>query len=289
MAKICLVLGAGFAKGAYQYGALRALLEHITIEQLDAVSASSIGALNAIGFCAGKMDTIGELWTAVAEKAHNGFIGWTLRSKYFDDALGIIADEVPELKTRLYIALTNVSDMSIEYIKLNSAPAELLRDYVHASVSMPGFNKMVTIGKKKYIDGGWVDNIPVMPVKKREPDYTILIHFDQGSYVFEDQRFDERIINVTFPDKTMFSNALFLKSESVAKMISEGYEVAGKIFDEAFANGPDDVETVLSYIRKQNANRPPRQLRLTTDVVISNINKVTKRLTARKDKWTYDE
>ena len=50
MPKIGLVLSGGLAKGAYQLGVLKAINELVRLEDIVAISASSVGTLNAYAF-----------------------------------------------------------------------------------------------------------------------------------------------------------------------------------------------------------------------------------------------
>ncbi|HPE94856.1 MAG TPA: hypothetical protein PLT66_02150 [Bacillota bacterium] len=283
MVRIGLVLGAGFAKGAYQYGALKALLEYVPATDIERVSASSVGALNGIGFCSGQMEYLQHAWNSIGQITKSSFIGSVLRSPKFAQTLTELAGCAQTLETRLYIALANVSDMTAEYCCMNKVPTDELERHVRAAVCMPGFNKSVMINGKKHIDGGWFDNIPVYPLQKYQLDYIIVIHFDKNDFIFESELLNQRIVNVTFPDRTMFSNALFVRGESIELMMNEGYAVGKAVFSELFANGAGDLEYIYSYIKKNNSNREKPSLRLTTDVVISNINRLTKKITHKKE------
>ena len=133
-----------------------------------------------------------------------------------------------------------------------------------------------------FYDGGFVDNIPVHPITKHKLDYLICIYFDDIGYKFESNAFDKKIIKITFPDMNNIKNSFFITSQSIDDMIKEGYEHAHKILSKAFANGYEDKEFVLARIKKVNSRAENPKLRLTTDVVITNVNKALSLFAKRK-------
>ena len=83
-------------------------------------------------------------------------------------------------------------------------------------------------------------------------------------------------------DMNNIKNSFFITSESIDDMIKEGYEHAHKILSKAFANGYEDKEYVLARIKKVNSRAENPKLRLTTDVVITNVNKALSLFAKRK-------
>ena len=76
---IGLVLSGGFAKGAYQLGALRAISEFVPLEDIKCMSSSSIGTLNSYAYATGQMDKIEDMWTNIMDGSSRIFITKILR------------------------------------------------------------------------------------------------------------------------------------------------------------------------------------------------------------------
>lgn len=185
--KRALVLGGGGSKGAYQTGSYKALLE--LGFSFDLVVGVSIGSLNAALIVQDEFDKLENLWNSVEL---NGIIknGLNLTydmDYYFDNKASIL----PLLKTYaenkgMDIApLVNLVKNNIDFKKLtessidfgllsvevpNLAPHEITKKdltqnnydkWVLASCAcFPAF-PMSEIDGKKYIDGGYYDNLPI--------------------------------------------------------------------------------------------------------------------------------
>jgi len=65
-------------------------------------------------------------------------------------------------------------------------------------------------------------------------------------------------------------------------MLEVGYERAKNILKQYFSDGYDNLEQIYRNIDFINQNNKDRHLRLTGDVIITNFNKITQRLTKRK-------
>ncbi len=71
--RIGIVFSGGFAKGAYEVGFCKALLEYTKLENIKAVSGASIGALNAYGLVNNKFDYIQNIWQNLEIKSAREF------------------------------------------------------------------------------------------------------------------------------------------------------------------------------------------------------------------------
>lgn len=60
-----IVFSGGFAKGAYEIGFCKAILEYIKMKNIKAVSGASIGALNAYGFINNRLDYLCDIWKSL--------------------------------------------------------------------------------------------------------------------------------------------------------------------------------------------------------------------------------
>lgn len=189
-----LALEGGGAKGAYQIGVIKALIENGY--KFDVVVGTSIGALNAAMVVQNRIDDAIKLWSNISynkmfnlddEKMDNALkkkIDIEI-VKYFSKKFGsvlknggistenirkIITENVDEelvrkSKMRFGLVTVNLSDRKHEEKFIEDIKKGELVDYLMATSSLPVF-KRATIADKKYIDGSMYDNCPVEMLEK---------------------------------------------------------------------------------------------------------------------------
>lgn len=79
----------------------------------------------------------------------------------------------------------------VEYIEPRSLRSddEMLASLL-ASAAIPGVFPSQKVGKRKYLDGGIVDNVPVQGIRNRGCGLIVVVHLSNGS-VWDRRRFDE--------------------------------------------------------------------------------------------------
>lgn len=282
MRRIGLVLSGGMAKGAYQVGVLQALSEYFAPEEITYTAASSIGVLNAYAFHMGRLDYARKMWRQSASDGSRKLITAMLRSTFLQHAVQSLCRPEDVLDNSLYVSLYNASTNRLSYIDLQGLPAEVYPIYLRASICMPLYNRAVMIDGDKYFDGALVDNIPVYPIAKKEVDYVICIYFERYNYLFEDRHFDQKVIKLTFPDNTIVSNSVIIQPERVEYMLERGYEESKAVFDYLFAHGTQDVAGILRRQQYRNLSNSNARLRITADFMITNLNRVARKITRKK-------
>lgn len=280
--EIGLVLSGGLAKGAYQIGALRALDEFVPPEEIKVISFASIGALNGYAYSVGRLDEAERMWReACSDKSQRNIVKF-MRSPRLSE----YADELGKLgsssRSHVYCSLYDFDHSSVTYKNIAGEASGDIPDYLRASVALPPIMRAVKIGGTNYLDGGVIDNIPVFPLLDHELDYIICVYFDERAIEFERESFDDRIIKVSFPDKPGFGESFYLRESSLNEMISTGYDTAKGIFSAVFSNGYTDTDSVLEGIRRLNASAGKPKLRLTVDVLASNLNRFAQKFAARR-------
>lgn len=118
----------------------------------------------------------------------------------------------------------------------------------------------------------------IYPVLKNELDYVIVVYFDDCNYIFENYELDHKIIKLTFPDDKIISNSIQISHASIMYMIEEGYNRTRYILSDIFSNGTEDLEFVYSRIEQRNSELKSNKIRITGDVIVSNMNKLAKRV-----------
>ena len=190
----CLVLSGGGAKGVYHIGAWKALKELGV--SVDAFIGNSIGAIIA-GFLAQgadeELEKIGrdiglDFILAMPKglvregefrldegsfKAFMEFNRSVLSRKSLDTSplRQHLAENLDESRIRsggkdLGVVTINATDMKPVEIFIDDMPKGTLLDYLLASSAFPGFDSPV-IGGKKYVDGGFFNNIPWSMAQRR--------------------------------------------------------------------------------------------------------------------------
>jgi NTE family protein len=190
MTQYGIVLGGGGAKGSYEIGVWKALLE-LNIP-ICAVVGTSVGALNGAIMVQGNFDIAYKLWTNLDVQSVINLGSTTVldykklklkdliaAARKFIENKGI--DVTPLKKTLIkYIDETLIRQSPIDFglvtfsltdfkpvtVFKNEIPQGFLVDYLLASSCLPGFQTL-EINNKKFIDGGIYDNIPISLILKK--------------------------------------------------------------------------------------------------------------------------
>ncbi|MEZ0471674.1 patatin-like phospholipase family protein [Luteimonas salinilitoris] len=190
--EITLALQGGGAHGAFTWGVLDRLLEEPGIA-IEAVSATSSGAVNAVAFAHGWIDggregaraRLARVWQRIGEQgslaswgfASVGGSAWLLElarhmtpAQFNPLGLNPLADLLDELidferlraapPFRLHLAATRVRDGALVLFDGD----RVTRDAVLASTCLPQLFKTVEIDGEAYWDGGYAGNPALAPL-----------------------------------------------------------------------------------------------------------------------------
>ena len=279
---IGLVLSGGMAKGAYQIGALRALNNFVPLNEIKYISCASIGVLNGYAYATDNLDRAEQMWKNICNNDTRLVITQILRSSMLQQNIKSIYDSDKKLSSNFYCSLLDLSHRSIVYKDLSEVDSNKIPLYLKASVAMPVYNRSVQLDNTSYFDGAMIDNIPVYPLLKHSLDYIICIYFDDTCYKFENTYFDNKIIKITFPCESMLKQSVIFKQDSIADMIKSGYDRTMYLLKTVFSEGYENLEYIYRTIDYMNRNNKSNSLRITGDVLVTNLNKITQRLTKRK-------
>lgn len=184
-----LVLEGGGAKGAYQIGAWKALMEYGV--KIKAVAGVSVGALNGALICMGDYEKAVNLWKNISYSSimnvddveMDKLVGrrfkelniQTVRTESRKFLVGrgidvtplrqLVEENVDEQKIKeseieFIMGTFNVSNMKEENISAKEAEEGYLKDYLMASANFPLF-KNEKVNGKTYLDGGITNNVPI--------------------------------------------------------------------------------------------------------------------------------
>ena len=279
---IGLVLSGGMAKGAYQIGALKALNNFIPLNEIKYMSCASIGVLNGYAYATENLGRAEQMWKNICSNDTRLIITQILKSSMLQQNIKSIYDADKKLSSAFYCSLLDLSHKNIVYKDLATVSHNEIPLYLKASVAMPIYNRSVQLDNTSYFDGAMIDNIPVYPLFKHNLDYIICIYFDDTCYKFENTYFDNKIIKITFPCEGMLKQSVIFKQDSIDQMIKNGYDRATFLLKSVLSEGYENLEYIYQAIEHMNKNNKNNSLRITGDMLVTNLNKITQRLTKRK-------
>lgn len=279
---IGLVLSGGMAKGAYQIGALRALNHFVPREEIKYISCASIGVLNGYAYATDNLDRAEHIWKNVSSDDTRILITQILRSSMLQQNIKSLYSPNKKLTSNFYCSLLDISHRNVVYKDLYTVDNKKIPLYLKASVAMPAYNRAVPLDNTSYFDGAMIDNIPVYPLLKHSLDYIICIYFDDACYKFENTYFDNKVIKITFPCESVLEQSIFFNRDSIEDMIKKGYDRTMYLLKTVFAEGYDNLDYIYRTIDYMNQNNKCNSLRITGDVLVTNLNKIMQRLTKRK-------
>lgn len=145
MPKVSIVVSGGSSKGAYQIGFFNALKKCGLVSSIEAVSATSIGTINAYAFLTNKIDLAEQLWLNLNV---NGI--WNFKSKiknenFLTNSLSKLISENDYIYCDFYATLSEMSTMSAQYFnlkgKINPLKKKDFRNiHIHSTINLPTFS-----------------------------------------------------------------------------------------------------------------------------------------------------
>ena len=195
MSLLGMALEGGGARGSYQAGAAKALIENGY--RFNGFVGTSIGAINSALLAQGELKTMLELWNTTEVSTlfdiDDEIVKYIINMQFdmldmvkiqslftkmlaergadtskIRKMLEEIVDEKAIRKSGNDFGLVTVAlpDLRPCEVMLDEITEGKLIDYIMASSCFPGF-KAAQIGSKTYIDGGFYDNMPINMLAKR--------------------------------------------------------------------------------------------------------------------------
>ncbi len=282
--KIALVLAGGGSLGSYQVGAIEALEE--LGYKFDIVTGTSIGAMNGAFVCNGQTDKLRKLWEDITpEQVMKNGINLSVRElgaspkttfavnfgkwgfkyltggrvgadispfkEYCKNALDV--DACLASKVKFGIVTTSFPSMSVVDIDMNRAPKDLYLPFLHASSACFPIFPIEKIGKKKFVDGFYNDNLPIRLAFTMGADEIVAI--DMKLFSLEAQNmFYTTLPNVIYIAPYIKMGSLMDFSQSVIRNnMKLGYNDVMKHFGKyrgysfTFSEVPE-IHNYLSYV-----------------------------------------
>lgn len=208
--KTALVLAGGGSRGAYEIGVWRALTE--LDERFQMVTGSSVGAINGAVVAQGEFELAERMWKELeTSRVFDLPLDETLPQKQKRRAAmrlfglaavreggagtgalaGLLAQYLDEEKVRqspidFGVIAVELGSMKPVYRWKDEIPSGRLADYLIASSSLFPAIRPHEIDGKKYIDGGFGDNMPVRMAAERGARRIIAVNMDAPGILHDD-------------------------------------------------------------------------------------------------------
>lgn len=261
--RYALCLGGGGGKGAYQLGVYRALSEYGLMEKVDAISGTSIGAINAVLFACNDPDRCDDAWRQI----HFETVFDVDPALLFNDKLGFLSrkemlklmgsyldyDKLSSGIPKIYASIAEcVQDgpKNAEYIELSGKDKEEINTVVMASSTLPLLYESVTYNGKEYCDGGLADNLPVKPLYDAGYSHIIVCGLNPDSKkdlsAYPDADILEIYPSVNLGD--LIDGTLDFSANSMKFRNMLGYRDAIRAIKVHFEKDPDYIAAIDHYM-----------------------------------------
>ena len=266
--KTALVLSGGGAKGAYEIGVYKALCE-LGIE-IDIVTGTSIGSLNALFVASNSFDKAYKTWLELSPKAiiNSEESATEFKKELFKKALkggidptnlketissNIKEEEVRQSKIRYGCVTIGFPSLKPKEVTIDEIPEGELIDYAFASSSIFPLFKMSSIDNKKYFDGGIYDNLPINLAIRMGAGKIIAVNLRAVGNNSRKPKKDVEIIEITPSRKT--KSIMLFDAKRAEEDLKLGYldtlKIYGKLRGNKYFFKVDNLESEQERIKQE--------------------------------------
>lgn len=243
--KVGLVLGGGGGKGAYQVGVYRALVEHGYASRIQAISGTSIGALNLTVFATNEVDTAVSIWRSLKRrqvltlKPMKDYLKRDQPFSFFsrDGMLRIFStsvdlSQVSACRIPLWVGTTQVEGDCGVMFSLNGKSIPEMEHILMASSAIPKAFDPVRIEGKTYYDGFKYLNVPLQSVIDEGCNLIFTVPLSEYGAPHSSTAPQVTIIDFkdpNFVDVGYWSGTFGFDQELAEERIQKGYEYAHRL------------------------------------------------------------
>ncbi|MFK5883605.1 MAG: patatin-like phospholipase family protein [Candidatus Izemoplasma sp.] len=268
MEKIGIALAGGGARGAYQIGAWKAIIELGLDKKINVYSGASVGSLNAVLYAMGDYQKAYDTWMSlnkdslfnlekkIYKRIFSEKLNFLNQGIFETDRLEEIMDEVVDLEKiidkEIYISATVLGnenstffdllktnyrhfyrkDHQVKYIKLNKMSEAEIKTIMLASCAIPVAFKPITINGETFYDGGILENTPITPLI--EAGCTKIIAIDLFRYNFQRKKHIDGVKIVYVYPKHSLRGILDFNPKYIERRFELGYEDTMNVLKEQF-------------------------------------------------------
>lgn len=279
------------SKSGYQIGFVKSLLKYIDVEEIKAISGSSMGLLCAYALASNKMDVFESFFRNIDIKKPGQLFHQVFFKRLIYREVRAFIDCNDEVHIPIAFPVCYIPLYNVKYYWLKGKYNPIWFRYICAAINYPFLHIFPTLLNGRFaIDGGAADNIPLFPLLKcgnqfiedEEFDLVIVMHFDARYDYRRDFTTDVPILEVDLAISNEFKkNHYDFSSEFVDEMITKGEEYGDKIFNRLFGGdcSREHFQKVVNEIFLEE--HAVRQKNLSLDRLLTILNTVGKAL--RKD------
>ena len=274
--RIGLVFSGGFAKGAYEIGFCKAIMEYIKMDNIKAVSGASIGAINAYGFINNKFEYLCKVWKSLEfRSAKEFFVKSDKRKVIYDYITDMQLDEIKKSEAACYINYIKVPNITLCYKNVNNESSEIQNDFLKASISVPGLYNPILVKEDYYVDGAFLDNTPISPLANENLDLIFVLRFDHASEEYNDLNTNAAIIEIVFEDDKKLKDYFYFNGSLTNRLIEQGYKKSKDILEVVFKYG-ENIEYIKSIAKIYNQESRKNLIPKSGEELVNKMNKLRK-------------
>lgn len=274
--RIGLVFSGGFAKGAYEIGFCKAIMEYTKMDNIKAVSGASIGAINAYGFINNKFEYLCKVWKSLEfRSAKEFFVKSDKRKVIYDYITDMQLDEIKKSEAACYINYIKVPNITLCYKNVNNESSEIQNDFLKASISVPGLYNPILVKEDYYVDGAFLDNTPISPLANENLDLIFVLRFDHASEEYNDLNTNAAIIEIVFEDDKKLKDYFYFNSSLTNRLIEQGYKKSKDILEVVFKYG-ENIEYIKSIAKIYNQESRKNLIPKSGEEFVNKMNKLKK-------------
>ena len=286
LSKIGIVLAGAASKGVYELGVMRAIEDYFGLESVRCISSASIGMLVAQTYGIGRSEDFTRIWKGLGKKPGSFFLSFSGNKEILGEICKVFSQE-EKLAYEHYVSVWNYTRRCVEYIPFHTLSGERLLQYIRGAIAIPLFSTGEKIDGERILDGAFLDNIPTYPLLDKDLDFIFCVYFDNCNYTFETPDFNRKVIKLfDFPNMKRLE-LMNYDPDSFDSKVQYGYDYATRVIRQLFdGRKKEEVYDAIAEMEKsRNCTHHPR---LTADIVLNNMNVITKkyakRLTIREKK-----
>ncbi len=263
--KIGLVLSGGVAKGAYQAGFLRAVVDSGIVSSIGSISCASIGLFSGYALSAGKVQKLYDIWQQIHFDSFADLTYEVWFKHYLKELMAEFIRTDDMLRIPVYAPICYVLPfIRMEYCKLYGEYIKTWSKFILGATSYPFISGGIHFFRGQItFDGGAMDNIPVFPLIEFErPDLILILHFESGyrprrKYLLSGiPVFD---FDISIADKFR-KHSFDFHSDTLQARLKHGYEYGGELINNLFGGCKASIEEVCAAAQRQRESETDRRL-----------------------------
>ena len=161
------------------------------------------------------------------------------------------------------------------YENINNEETDIQKSLLKASISVPTLYKPVYVKDNYYVDGAFLDNTPIIPLKNKNLDLIFVLRFDHASDNYTKINSNASIIEVVFEDDKKLRDYFYFNKHLTKKLIKDGYKQSKTILDKIFKY-ENNIEYIKSIAKEYNKESNKNIIPKSGEEVVNKMNKLSR-------------